>query len=459
MSETYEQTRARHIEAWATRFGDRIERMGWTRDQIDRERTRALRALVAHAQHASPWHRERLAGIDPADLSPADLSRLPTMTKCDLMTHFDDVVTDARVTRAGAEAHLAELSHDAYFLGDLHVVASGGSSGERGVFVYGWDAWIDVHLGLARYVATLFGAPDVPPGPLTMAFVAAQHATHMTAAAGATFRGPNVDTHPFPVTLPVGDIVAGLNRVQPVVLTAYASMLAVLVDEARAGRLRITPRRIVATSEPLLPEVRSAAESEFGAPVANVWGTSEGGVMAVGCWQGTGMHLNEDLVIVEPVDADNNPVAPGETSAKVLLTTLFNPVTPLIRYELTDQVTTLTEPCVCGSVYQRFADIEGRVDDVFTYGDTDVHPHVLRSVLGRRAEVVEYQVFQTATGADVRVRTTDHVDEHELASNLAAALRAAGVPDPAVHVTSVSSLERHAGTGKLRRFVPLPAVA
>ena len=44
----------------------------------------------------------------------------------------------------------------------------------------------------------------------------------------------------------------------------------------------------------------------------------------------------------------------------------------------------------------------GRVDDVFTYdGGVQVHPHVFRSVLCRDRGIVEYQVRQTATGADV----------------------------------------------------------
>ena len=35
------------------------------------------------------------------------------------------------------------------------------------------------------------------------------------------------------------------------------------------------------------------------------------------------MHLFEDLVITEVVDADNQPVPPGEYGAKVLVTALF----------------------------------------------------------------------------------------------------------------------------------------
>jgi len=60
-------------------------------------------------------------------------------------------------------------------------------------------------------------------------------------------------------------------------------------------------------AEPLLPEVRQAAEEIWAAPVANMWGTSEAGVTAIGCFKGDGMHLSDDLVIVEAVDANGDP--------------------------------------------------------------------------------------------------------------------------------------------------------
>ena len=44
-----------------------------------------------------------------------------------------------------------------------------------------------------------------------------------------------------PATLPIAEIVDRLNALQPPVLGGYASMLARLALEARAGRLRISP--------------------------------------------------------------------------------------------------------------------------------------------------------------------------------------------------------------------------
>jgi phenylacetate-CoA ligase len=103
--------------------------------------------------------------------------------------------------------------------------------------------------------------------------------------------------------------------------------------------------------------MRSVIERAWGAPVCNNWGTSEGGITGVSCFGGAGMHLSEDLLIIEPVGHDGRPVCADETAAKIYLTNLFNTAMPLIRYEITDEVTVLAEPCPCGSAFARVADI------------------------------------------------------------------------------------------------------
>jgi hypothetical protein len=45
--------------------------------------------------------------------------------------------------------------------------------------------------------------------------------------------------------MPMDEIVRGLNHCQPTHLASYASALGMLASEARAGRLRIAPRRIL----------------------------------------------------------------------------------------------------------------------------------------------------------------------------------------------------------------------
>ncbi len=451
----FETVRQRHV-AFAIALAPRlIERLDWPADRLAAHRAQRLRELVGLAIKRSAWHRRRLAGVDPGRLDEAGLRELPTMTKTDLMENFDGIVTDERVSLELVNDYLRTVTTGSYLLDGLTAITSGGSTGERGVFVYDWDAWATFWLTALRYVMRAkLADPELGSRPVVQGWVAAAHFTHGTAALSRTFASPDFVNVRLPITLATEEIVAGLNEAQPDMLIAYPSALHVLSFEARAGRLRIAPRKIMACSEPLLPEIRIAAEEAWGIRVGNLYGASEGGCIAVPCDHG-GSHLSEDLVIVEPVDEDGRPVAPGERAARIYLTNLFNRALPLIRYEITDEVTILTDPCPCGSAHRCVGDIQGRLDDVFVYDDRRVHPHLFRSELSRHPGVVEYQVRQTSQGARVIVRCGGPVDLEGLGREIALALADVGLPRPVVEVTPVERLERDPGPAKLRRFVPL----
>lgn len=454
--EAYEAARQRHIEHLLPQIGEHFERVAWSAERLRAERTAQLRELVGIAVRRSAWHRERLAEVEQTTLDAEDLRHLPVMTKGDLMDNFDAIVTDPEVRLVDVNAHIAKLEGDAYFRDGLHAVASGGSSGMRGVFVWSWEAWATVQLtAIRRSLLDRIGDPTLASRPPVAMIVAAENATHFTSAVSETFATGAIETHRFRVGLPLDEVVAGLNSVGGDNLATYPSMLARLVGEARAGRLQIQPRRVLTMAEPLLPETRRAAEELWEVPVANMWGTSEAGVTAIGCFAGSGMHLTDDLLIVEPVDADGDPVPAGVRSHKVYVTNLFNPLMPLIRYEISDEVTLLDEPCACGSVHRRIADIEGRNDDTFVYSDgVSVHPHLFRSILGREPAISEYQVQQTRAGAEIIVCAEGPFDVESLNRKLQEALARSGCPEPAVTVTVVESIPRLA-TGKLKRFLVL----
>jgi phenylacetate-CoA ligase len=108
------------------------------------------------------------------------------------------------------------------------------------------------------------------------AVVAASKPTHVSAAFRRTFSTSHTPEHVIPVSLPVERIVAALNQLQPTELIGFSSVLPRLAREAQAGRLRIAPRRVMAISEPLLPDTRAAIQQAWDVPVGNRYGMSEG---------------------------------------------------------------------------------------------------------------------------------------------------------------------------------------
>lgn len=455
----YEARRQEHLQAMRSRVPAHLERLGWSAERLRTEREARLRHLVRVAQERSPWHRERLGHLEPDALREDDLARIPVMTKYDLMANYDRIVTDPRLTLDLIEAHLDGLKTDAYLLDRFHTVASGGSSGHRGVYVYDWESWADCFLSCLRYaIRARLQNPDLMRRPLRIATVAAERATHMSSSLPRTFSDPASTTAtPVPITQPLPRIVTGLNAANPDVVIAYPSILPDLAHETRAGRLGISPRFICTASEPLLPEIRAVAEETWGVPVMNWWASSEGGGMAISCGQGRGLHLSDDLLIVEPVDAEGHPVPPGTRSDKIYLTNLYNPLLPLIRFEITDQITVIdeTDPCPCGSSHRRIEDVDGRLDDAFSYpGVGSVHPHLFRSRLGSDRNIVEYQVRQTPRGAAIAIRSRDEVDLSRLHDHLVDDLARLGLSEPQITIHQVDHLARQT-TGKLKRFVPL----
>ena len=454
----FEFDRQRHLRAFADRLSGEAERLTWPLERLHGLRDERLRALLRTAKAGSSWHRQRLVDVDADTVTGADMAALPTMTKADVMGHWDEIVTDPRLTLELAERHLERVASlgPAYLLGEYQVVTTGGSTGRRGVFVWDFEGWLSY--ALVRERCTFWLQQNSGGAEPRRAFVAASHATHPTFLLARTFSGsPQLGvSRSFPVTLPFDDIVEGLNQFQPTDLFAYTSIMHRLAIDKRRGNLRISPRELNCAAEPLLPETRADIEDAFGCPLINLYAATEASVIARSYPNSIGLHLNEDIAVFEPVDADNRPVPAGTPAAKLLVTNVINHVLPLIRYELTDQVSILAEPNPDPWTGRRIADVEGRLDDLFVYdGHVEVHPHLFRSALGRRRQVFEYQVHQTPKGAHISLRTSADPDADGLRKELVEGLAALGVVSPRVSILVVDELERAQSTGKLRRFIPL----
>jgi phenylacetate-CoA ligase len=452
----YESLRRRHYAYAMAQLDEHVARLAWSRERIAAERDLRLRRLLGIAREQSPWYHDRLADIDEKTFPASQLGRLAPMTKNDLLGYFNDVVTDHRLSLEVVEAHLERLESDAYLLDGYHAIASGGSSGQRGVYVYDWAGWATYYLSAARHIASdRLHDPVFAAAPRVEAVIAADKPTHGSSALYQTFSNPAFTSVRIPVSLPMGEVVARLNDLRPTALRGYPSALDLLGFEARAGRLGIAPLRLRCVGEAILPEVRDRLERTWRAPVHSQWVASETGTLGYSCPRGRGLHLNDDLVIVEPVDGDGRPVAPGQVSAKVYVTNLYNTLLPLIRFEVTDEITVLEGTCPCGSAHTWIDDVHGRLDDRLTYpGGITVHPFVVRSSLGRQRNIAEYQVHQTLCGVRILFRPVGEVDLQALQAELVAGLTAAGLARAEVILIPVAHIALQ-GTGKLKRFVPL----
>ena len=100
------------------------------------------------------------------------------------------------------------------------------------------------------------------------------------------------------------------------------------------------------------------------------------------CEHKTGLHINADHFLVECVDKDMQPVAPGE-KGELVITTLDKEGFPAIRFRTKDLSYLMEDKCECGRTLYRHARIMGRSDDMMKVKGVIVFPkQIEEAVLG-----------------------------------------------------------------------------
>jgi phenylacetate-coenzyme A ligase PaaK-like adenylate-forming protein len=142
------------------------------------------------------------------------------------------------------------------------------------------------------------------------------------------------------------------------------------------------------------------------------------------------------------------------------LTNLCNRLLPLIRYEVSDVATVVSDPCPCGRPYARVTAIEGRREEYLTVralqgGTIRIHAGRLRAPLAGVPGLRQFQVVPGVERLTLRLSVRHDADAdsvRQAAAQLARhALRELGA-DVTVTVELLDALER-AGTGAKEKLV------
>jgi phenylacetate-CoA ligase len=429
----------------------------WTGEELAAHQRRRLERLVRHATASSRFYRERYAGLDPGD--PVELRRLPAIDKATVMERFDDLVCDQRLTLGAVEAHLDGLTRDELLLGRYRAMATGGSTGRKGVFVADRAEWRQYLAGFFRWNHYVGLAPRLPRRR-RIASIAAARPLHMTYRMAASIDVGLYRVLRLEAATPLADMVEALNRYRPEFVYAYGSVLGLLAAEQLDGRLRIAPAAIASSGETHTDELRQAIRAAWGTSSFELYAMTEAGILGSHCDRHTGIHLFEDQAIVEVVDERDHPVPAGQVGHKLLVTNLVTLTQPLIRYEVSDMVAVSGERCPCGRPFRLLAAIEGRNDDILYLpaaagGTAAVHPLALRSALAGIPGLAQYKVVHDTDGLHVRTALRPDADGEQtvrlVQERLAGRLAAQGVARPAVQVELRDNLQDERDTaGKFK---------
>lgn len=427
-------------------------------------RAQRLADLIDVATRDAPLYARRARGARTlADFEP--------IGKGELMRHFDDWATDRRITWQGVQSVLQAGATGAgvadAWLDSFLLWTSPGTSGQPGVFVQ--DA-----AALAAYDAIdalrLRGLPGGMPAPglwglgRRFAYVGAiggPYAGHVGMQRLRRMLPPPWTPWIDLVSAldPLPDVAARLRRLQPQVLITCPSCAVALAAAGAAAGLHLD--ELWLGGEQLGARQRALLRSAFGCTLRNSYGAAEFCAIANECHLEQ-LHLNDDWVVLEGVDAQGRPVGDGELSHSTWLTNLANRVQPLLRYQLTDRIRRLPGRCACGNPLP-VIEVQGRSDDTLLLPGRDgrpvaLLPLALETVLEEQAGVLQFQLLRHADGT-LELRLPAGAGPGDFArcrQALRAFIAHHGALCPAL-LDGQAPPAQQPGSGKLRRVLDLAA--
>lgn len=368
---TYEKLRGRQTMDVLSK----LEKSQWfsSSDLLDLQDEK-LFALVGDAQSFCPFYRERLKG----ELSSRkDLGCLPFLTRRDLQDYLDDIV-DERTDRSqlSKAATGGSTGHPVHFYLDRNRAAFDIAAKIRA------RRWWGVNIG-AREV--IFWGSPVEFSSKNRWVTLKDRFLNATFFSAFQMRSEDMAAYH-----------AMLQKIRPEIVFGYASTLFQFAEFLDAEGLRLSDLRIkvvVATAEILFDFMRERISMVFGCPVANEYGSRDGGYIAHECPEHR-MHITAESVVLECLDEESRPCPLG-VEGELALTNLDNHAMPLIRYRIGDRGALSEEECPCGRGLPILKMISGRTHDVIRKTDgSPIHPLFLIYIIRPLKGVRQFRVVQ-----------------------------------------------------------------
>lgn len=387
-----------------------------TPEKIDALQMRLLQQHVRYLQQASPYYRamfERV-GFDAGQLKKlTDLQSLPLTDKTELSEHNREFLA---------------ISEDRV----VDICQTSGTTGEPATV---WQSETDLQR-LAYNEQRAFVAAGITASDRVLVGAALDR---VFMAGLAYFLGlRNIGATAIRAGSGQPALVAELIRRQkPNVLVGVPSLLLGVARQLRASGhdpAVAGVEKLICIGEPVRTEklqlsaLGAALKQEWQAQVYGTYASTELATAFGDCTSGCGGHLLPELVVIEIVDEQGQPVVSGE-SGEVVVTPLGIEATPLLRYRTGDIAHLHTEPCDCGRQTPRLGPIIGRRAQMLKCRGTTLFPGAinaaLQNITGVRGHYLEvFQEYDLSDRLRVVVGCRDpSLKANEVAAQIAAITR------------------------------------
>ena len=215
-----------------------------------------------------------------------------------------------------------------------------------------------------------------------------------------------------------------INRVKSSACMVVPSFLMKMVDFAQNNNIdynNSTLKRAICIGEALRNP--DGELTTLGKKISERWGSlelystyasTEMQTSFTECEAHEGGHIPADLIIVELLDDNEQPVKDGEPG-EVTITTIGVEAMPLLRFKTGDICIRTSTPCKCGRNSARLSSVIGRKGQMIKFKGTTIYPPILFDILDNIPDVENYivEVFTNALGTDqiqIRIGSNNHSD-------------------------------------------------
>ncbi len=187
-------------------------------------------------------------------------------------------------------------------------------------------------------------------------------------------------------------------RYEPTTIVAVPSFIVKLIDYAKEHGIDLansSVKKAVCIGENIrnqnftLNKLGEKIVSQWNLQLFSTYASTEMQTAFTECEHGKGGHHHPDLLIVEFLDENNQPVKEGETG-KLTITNLGVEGMPLLRYKTGDLCTYYYDKCACGRNTLRVSPVIGRKNQMIKYKGTTIFPQAIFDLLQGITEVQDY---------------------------------------------------------------------
>jgi phenylacetate-CoA ligase len=217
-----------------------------------------------------------------------------------------------------------------------------------------------------------------------------------------------------------------IKRIKPNVIIAVPSFILKIVEYAEKNGIdyqNSSIKKAICIGESLrntdfsLSTLAQQIKAKWDIELYSTYASTEMSTAFTECEALKGGHHHPELIIVEFLDENNEPVAEDE-AGEITVTTLGVEGMPLVRFKTGDIAYHYTDACSCGRTSMRLGPVIGRRQQMIKYKGTTLYPPALYNMLDDFTAVKDYyvEVFTNDIGTDeikISILAFDQTEEFE----------------------------------------------